>query len=76
MHPDTDFPSVLIINTKIWFAYPVSYPFFVITAEYGKLARKLTTMQVELVPWIPVAVIMTIGCLLIACLGFGKTERR
>lgn len=69
-------PSVLIINTKIWFTYPVSYPFFVITAEYGKLARKLTTMQVELVPWIPVAVIMTIVCLLIACLGFGKTERR
>lgn len=31
-------PSVLMINTKVWFAYPMSYPFFVITAEYGKLA--------------------------------------
>ena len=36
-------PSVLMINTKAWFAYPMSYPFFVITSEYGKLATNLTT---------------------------------
>ena len=46
-------PSVLIINTKAWFAYPMSYPFFVITSEYGKLATNLDTAQVELIPWIP-----------------------
>ena len=40
-------PSVLMINTKAWFAYPMSYPFFVITSEYGKLATNLTTSQVE-----------------------------
>lgn len=69
-------PSVLIINTKIWFAYPMSYPFFVITSEYGKLAANLDTAQVELIPWIPAAVIITIICLGISCICFGQAERR
>ncbi len=69
-------PSVLIINTKAWFAYPVSYPFFVITSEYGKLATNLDTAQVELIPWIPVAIVITILCLSISCLRFGQAERR
>ncbi|MBS4981334.1 MAG: ABC transporter permease [Lachnospiraceae bacterium] len=69
-------PSVLIINTKLWFAYPMAYPFFVVTAEYGKLAANLTTSQVKLLPWIPVAAAITITCLLIACLRFGRAERR
>ena len=69
-------PSVLIINTKVWFAYPMSYPFFVITSEYGKLAANLDTAQVELIPWIPVAIIITILCLSISCLRFGQAERR
>lgn len=67
-------PSVLMINTKMWFAYPMSYPFFVITAEYGKLAANLTTAQVELIPWIPAAVGITIICLLVSCLRFGQAE--
>ncbi len=69
-------PSVLMINTKIWFAYPMSYPFFVITAEYGKLASNLATAQVQFVPWLPVAVGITIICLFISCLRFGQAERR
>lgn len=69
-------PSVLIINTKIWFAYPMSYQFFVITSEYGKLAANLDMVQVELIPWIPVAVIITIICLGISCIRFGQAERR
>lgn len=69
-------PSVLIINTKAWFAYPMSYPFFVITSEYGKLAANLDTAQIELVPWIPVAVIITIICFVISCFRFGQAERR
>lgn len=69
-------PSVLIINTKAWFAYPMSYPFFVITAEYGKLAANLDTAQVELIPWIPAAAFITILCLGISCLRFGQAERR
>ena len=69
-------PSVLLINTKIWFAYPMAYPFFVITAEYGRLAANLNTAQIVLVPWLPVAACITIICLLIACSCFGKAERR
>lgn len=69
-------PSVLMINTKAWFAYLMSYPFFVITAEYGKLAANFDTAQVELIPWIPVAVAITIFCLIVSCLRFGQAERR
>ncbi len=69
-------PSVLMINKKVWFAYPVSYPFFVITSEYGKLATNLDTAQVELIPWIPVAIVITILCLSISCLRFGQAERK
>lgn len=69
-------PSVLMINTKIWFAYPMSYPFFVITSEYGKLAVNLNTAQVELLPWIPVAAVITMICLTISCIRFGQAERR
>lgn len=68
-------PSVLMINTKFWFAYPMSYPFFVITAEYGKLAEGLSTAQVRLFPWLPVAFGITVFCLLLACLLFGQAER-
>ena len=69
-------PSVLIINTKLWFAYPMSYPFFVIVAEYGKLATSLETAQVELFPWIPVAAGITVICLAASCLCFGQAERK
>ena len=69
-------PSVLMINTKVWFAYPMAYPFFVITSEYGKLATKLSTEKVELIPWLPVAALITAVCLLISCIRFGQAERR
>ena len=68
-------PSVLVINTKIWFAYPMAYPFFVVTAEYGKLAANLDTAQPALFPWLPTALGITALCLLISCLRFGQTER-
>lgn len=68
-------PSVLMINTKLWFAYPMSYPFFVITAEYGKLAEGLSTAPVRLFPWLPAAFGITVFCLLLACLLFEQAER-
>ncbi|WP_285825384.1 ABC transporter permease [Schaedlerella arabinosiphila] len=67
-------PSVLIISTKAWFVYPCSYPLFVITAEYGKLAANLNTAPVELVPWLPVAAGITVLCLFISCLRFGRSR--
>ncbi len=69
-------PSVLIINTKLWFVYPMSYPFFVIVAEYGKVATILETSQVELFPWIPVATGITVICLTASCLCFGRAEKK
>ena len=69
-------PSVLMINTRGWFAYPMAYPFFVISSEYGKLAANLKTAKVELIPWLPVAALITVICLLISCIRFGQAERR
>lgn len=69
-------PSVLIINTKLWFAYPMCYPFFVLTARYGELAEDLTTSSVELLPWLPTAAGITAVCLTVSCLRFGRAERR
>ncbi len=69
-------PSVFIINTKVWFAYPMSYPFFLITSEYGKLAKNLNTSQAEPIPFIPTAIFITVLCIAISCLCFGQDERR
>ncbi|MCX4328112.1 MAG: ABC transporter permease [Lachnospiraceae bacterium] len=69
-------PSVLIINTKIWFAYPVSYPFYIITAEYSKLSENMDTAEIQLVPWLPVAVLITVFCLAVSCIYFGHSERK
>ncbi|HBA97557.1 MAG TPA: ABC transporter permease [Lachnospiraceae bacterium] len=69
-------PSVLMINTKIWFAYPMSYPLFIITYEYGKLADNMEASQPKLIPWIPVAAGITFVCIIISCLCFGQAERK
>lgn len=69
-------PSVLFINTEAWFAYPMSYPFFIITSEYEKLSASSSASAIEFIPWIPVAVIITIISLAIASVRFGKVERR
>ena len=69
-------PSVLMINTKVWFAYPMAYPFFVITSEYGKIAANFSTAEAELFPWLPAAALITAACLIISCIRFGRAERR
>lgn len=69
-------PSVLMINTEIWFAYPMAYPFFVIVSEYGKLATNLSMAEVQFIPWLPTAALITVICLMISCISFGKAERK
>lgn len=69
-------PSVLIINTKIWFAYPMAYPFFVITSEYGKLSTSMSGTSVDIIPFLPTAIGIAVVCLLISCLRFGQSERK
>ena len=69
-------PSVLIINTKIWFAYPMSYPFYLIMIEYGKAAEGMYQTQIDWFPWLPVAAGITLLALLLSCYRTGYSERR
>ena len=69
-------PSVLINNTKVWFLYPMGYPFYLVMKEYGEVAENIGKSPLDLIPWIPVSVGITLICLLISCLYFGRAERR
>lgn len=69
-------PSVLIMNTKIWYAYPMCYPFYLMTKELSSMGKNVEDMRLELFPWIPVAVAVTVVCLLIGCVAFGRAERK
>jgi len=69
-------PVVLAINTKVWYAYPMCYPMMLIASEMNKFAADPEASAMGLVPWIPVAVILTVVSLVIACLQFGKSERK
>ncbi|MCM1283049.1 MAG: ABC transporter permease [Muribaculaceae bacterium] len=64
-------PSVLIINTKAWFAWPPAYPLFIVTSEYGRLAGNLTTRDIQWLPWIPTAILITLLSLAVSCIRFG-----
>lgn len=69
-------PSVLMINTKIWFAYPMCYPFYVLVTEYNNVTAGVPTAEIDYIPWIPLAVCITILGLVISCCRFGYAERR
>lgn len=69
-------PSVLLINTKIWFAYPMCYPFYLLMIEYGRAAEGVYQTSIDWMPWIPIAIAMTFIALFIACLRFGYAERK
>lgn len=69
-------PSVLMINTKIWFAYPMSYPFYLIMVAYGRAAEGVYETQMAWLPWLPVAVGITILALAVSCVRYGASERR
>ncbi|MCI9074371.1 MAG: ABC transporter permease subunit [Dorea sp.] len=69
-------PSVLMLNTKLWAYYPMDYPFYMLMTEYGKLAEGVFTTEIKWIPMIPVSLAVTVLCLGISCLRFGKTETR
>lgn len=69
-------PSVLMINTKVWFLYPMAYPFFVISNEYSKLAESMTPNNINYILFVGIAVAITAVCLIVSCVRFGKAERR
>lgn len=69
-------PSMLIINTKAWFAYPVSYPIYTLMILRGTMEKDFEGFVMEAVPWIPTACGLTLLFLVLACMRFGKYERR
>ncbi len=69
-------PSVLIINTKIWFAYPMSYPFYLLMIQYGKAATGIYSSQIDWFPWFPVSILITILALILSCIRFGTLKKR
>lgn len=69
-------PSVLLINTKLWFAYPMSYPFYVLMLTYGRVASGVYDTNADLLPWLPVAAVITVAALALSCVCFGRAERK
>ena len=69
-------PTVLAINTKFWFLYPICYPFYRIVVLQGEMAANIDTGAMDLIPFLPVAIGITVVCLFISCLFYGKAERR
>lgn len=69
-------PSILLINTRAWLIYPMAYPLFAVRSEYGKLAVNLTIRQFQILPWLPVAASITVFCLLLSCICFGRDVRK
>ena len=69
-------PSILMINTKFWFLYPMSYPFYLLMTAYGKAAEGIYETEIAWLPWLPTAMLITITALAISCIRFGVSERR
>ncbi len=68
-------PSVLMLNTKVWYCYPFAYPFYMLMTEYGKLVPELFSTEAELIPMVPIGIGSTLLCLAIACSRYGAAER-
>ena len=69
-------PTVLFINTKFWFAYPMCYPYYLMAQLLGQPQADIYTLSVDLFPLVPVASAVTLVCLIVSCLCFGRAERR
>ena len=69
-------PTVVITNTKIWFAYPMSYPFSFMMNRMNSMGTGLEDMKMEWFPLTAVAVAATVICLTVSCIAFGRAERK
>lgn len=69
-------PSVLAINTRVWYLYPMCYPFYVLAREQSRLTENGTVSVIESAPWILTAIVVMSVCLTAACLRFGQAERK
>lgn len=69
-------PSILLLNTKLWFAYPMCYSFYMLMVEYGKAAKGIFETEIAWLPWLPVACLITVTTLVVSCMKFGTSERK
>ena len=69
-------PSMLLINTKVWFDYPVSYPIYTLMILRGTMENSFRSFVMDPIPWIPVSIGMTLVFLAVSCITFGRYERR
>lgn len=54
----------------------MSYPFYLIMVAYGRAAEGVYETQIAWLPWLPVAVGITILALVVSCMRYGASERR
>ena len=71
----TVIPAVLMINTKVWFAYPMCYPMMLATMEMGRLSGSLDTQAVPMSSWIGISCGVTVLALGISFFAFGRTAK-
>lgn len=68
-------PSVLMLNTKLWCWYPMDYPFYILMTEYGRIAPEVYDSKVQLIPLLPVGIVVTLVCLAVACARYRHGEK-
>ncbi len=68
--------SVFIANTSYWALFPFSYSGIFVTAELSRISNGATSLNVDLFPFIPVALLITAASLYISSNRFGKIEIR
>lgn len=64
-------PAVLMINTKLWFAYPMCYPMMAATLEMNRMSGG-TIPVIPAAEWIAVSVVVTAAALGISLVSFGR----
>lgn len=69
-------PTVLFINSKLWFAYPMCHPYYIMAQLLEQPQTQVYNLSIDLCPLVPVAVAVTLVCLILSCLCFGRSERR
>lgn len=68
-------PSVFAINTRLWHIYPPCYPLYWANWERTHLAGDWNA-PFPLLPWLPIALGITVLCLWVSCARYGAAQRK
>ncbi len=69
-------PGILVANTPLWVAYPYCYSGYVVSSTMHQFTSGMSDTGMELYPFIPCAIIISIVCLSVSTLCFGRKEMR